>query len=105
MRMQGTSIIQENARGHVLSSGIPLSFWGGVDPESGVVTRRASSASRTIDRRDDPRHYREPGSCSGSGVVLQLMLNGKAPAAFVFSETEEIATLGVVIARVTDGVG
>jgi predicted aconitase with swiveling domain len=32
------------------------------------------------------------GSCSGSGVLLELILSGNAPAALVFSELEEILT-------------
>jgi hypothetical protein len=39
------------------------------------------------------------GSCSGSGVLLELILAGNAPAALVFSEPEEILTLGVIVAR------
>ena len=38
------------------------------------------------------------GSCSGSGVMLELMLNGNAPAALIFSEAEDVATLGALIA-------
>jgi predicted aconitase len=39
------------------------------------------------------------GSCSGSGVLLELILSGNAPAALVFSEPEEILMLGVIVAR------
>jgi cis-L-3-hydroxyproline dehydratase len=38
------------------------------------------------------------GSCSGSGVMLDLALNGIAPAAFVFAEAEDVVTLGAMIA-------
>jgi cis-L-3-hydroxyproline dehydratase len=38
------------------------------------------------------------GSCSGSGVMLDLALNGVAPAAFVFCEAEDVVTLGAMIA-------
>ena len=38
------------------------------------------------------------GSCSGSGVLLQLARNNLAPAAIVFTEAEEILTLGAIIA-------
>ena len=38
------------------------------------------------------------GSCSGSGVMLDLALNGIAPAAFVFQEAEDVVTLGAMIA-------
>ena len=39
------------------------------------------------------------GSCSGSGVLLQLAQNGNAPAAIIFRENEEILTLGAMIAE------
>ena len=38
------------------------------------------------------------GSCTGSGVLLELMLNDHAPAALVFSENEEILTIGAIVA-------
>ncbi|CAO2654518.1 Nn.00g112510.m01.CDS01 [Neocucurbitaria sp. VM-36] len=39
------------------------------------------------------------GSCSGSGVILELLLNGKGPLAILFERREDILTLGVVIAE------
>lgn len=44
------------------------------------------------------------GSCSGSGVLLELALAGKAPAALVFSEPEDVATLGALVAAEMFGV-
>lgn len=38
------------------------------------------------------------GSCTESGVLLEMALNGRAPAALVFSESEDVATLGALIA-------
>jgi len=38
------------------------------------------------------------GSCTGSGVLLDLVLTGRAPAALVFSEAEDVLTLGALIA-------
>jgi len=75
-----------------------LSFWGGVDPDTGVVIdahhplRGQSLAGRAVVMPTSR------GSCSGSGVLLQLALNGKAPAALVFREDEDILTLGALIA-------
>ena len=96
--MTGTAILPGTASGAVLACGEGLSFWGGVDPLTGVV----------IDARH-PLHGRSVagrvmvmpttrGSCSGSGVVLDLALNGLAPAALVFREAEDVATLGAMIA-------
>ncbi|RVM20448.1 aconitase X, partial [Sinorhizobium meliloti] len=38
------------------------------------------------------------GSCTGSGVLLDLVLTGRGPAALVFSEPEDVLTLGALIA-------
>ena len=38
------------------------------------------------------------GSCTGSGVLLDLILTGRAPSALVFCEAEDVLTLGALIA-------
>ena len=80
-----------------LVSDVPLSFWGGVDPDSGRVIDRhhpldgKSLAGRVLVLPGSR------GSCSGSGVLLELLLNGRAPAALLFSGREEILTLGALV--------
>ena len=39
------------------------------------------------------------GSCTGSSVLLELILNGPAPAALVLAEPDEILTLGALVAE------
>lgn len=86
------------ASGAVLVCSDALSFWGGVDPDSGVIIdahhpeRGASLAGRFVLMPGSR------GSCSGSGVLLQLARRGLAPAALVFREAEDILTLGAMIA-------
>ncbi|MCB2130084.1 MAG: DUF521 domain-containing protein [Rhodobacteraceae bacterium] len=86
------------AEGPVLVLEEGLSFWGGVDPATG----------RLIDAHH-PQHGAElagrivmmptsRGSCTGSGVLLELVLNGHAPAALIFREAEDVLTLGALIA-------
>ena len=75
-----------------------LSFWGGVDPDTGVVIDahhdlHGKSVAGKIVLMPTSR-----GSCSSSGVLLELALNGHAPAALIFREDEEILTLGAAIA-------
>lgn len=95
----GTAVVHGAATGDVLASTTELSLWGGVDPATGVV----------IDSHH-PLHGRSltgrvlvipggRGSCSGSGVLLELLLNGHGPAALVLARADEILTLGVVVAE------
>ncbi|WP_136684445.1 cis-3-hydroxy-L-proline dehydratase [Falsirhodobacter xinxiangensis] len=96
--MTGVALVPGTASGPVIASAEGLSFWGGVDPATGVV----------IDAHH-PLHGRcitgavlmmptSRGSCTGSGVLLDLALTGRAPAALIFREAEDILTLGALIA-------
>ena len=96
--MKGQAIIPGSASGAVLACNEGLSFWGGVDPLTGVVIDThhplcgQSIAGKVLVMQTTR------GSCSGSGVMLDLALNGIAPAAFVFAEAEDVVTLGAMIA-------
>lgn len=92
------SIIGGTAAGPVIFTPEALSFWGGVDPASGNVIDvhhplHGQRISGGILMMPSSR-----GSCTGSGVLLDLALNDRAPAALVFSEAEDVLTLGALIA-------
>ena len=96
---QGKMIVKGHAEGVVLASTMGLSFWGGVHPQTGVVVDhhhplQGSSLHGKILVIPSSR-----GSCSGSGLLLELILNGHSPAAIVFEYDEFILTLGVIIAH------
>ena len=95
--MTAIRILPGTGRGPVLALSEGISFWGGVDPDSARVIDEHHPAYRAA---LDGRVVMMPtsrGSCSGSGVILDMMLNGLAPAALIFSEAEDIATLGALI--------
>ncbi|WP_415234213.1 aconitase X [Pseudorhodobacter sp.] len=96
--MTGYAVIPGRAKGDILATAEGLSFWGGVDPLTGLVIDahhplHGQSISGRVLVMPTTR-----GSCSGSGVMLDLALNGIAPAAFVFREAEDVVTLGAMIA-------
>ncbi|MCO5222359.1 MAG: DUF126 domain-containing protein [Thermomicrobiales bacterium] len=97
MRIAGRPLVDGAARGHALVTDSPLSFWGGVDPHEG----------RIIDRRH-PLHGARlagrvlvlpcgRGSCSASGVLLESIANGTAPAGIVVSDVDPILGLGAIL--------
>ena len=74
-----------------------LSFWGGVDPETGIIIdahhpNHGDSISGKCLLMPTSR-----GSCSGSGVLLQLALNQLAPSMIIFNESEQVLTLGSIV--------
>ena len=91
--------VQNNVEGDVVVCNEGVSFWGGVDPDTGVIidTHHPNCGEQLSGKIVLMPTSR--GSCSGSGVLLQLAQNGKAPAALVFRETEDILTLGAMIAE------
>jgi cis-L-3-hydroxyproline dehydratase len=91
-------LVAGTASGRVLHSDVPLSFWGGVDPLTGVVVDKhhpleGQSLTGNVVMIPSGR-----GSCSGSGAIFEMLLNNTAPAALVFCHHESILTPGVVIA-------
>ena len=82
--------LSDVAHGPVVAAAEALSFWGGVDPATSRVIDvhhplHGVSLAGSILMMPTSR-----GSCSGSGVLLDMALNGRAPAALVFSDAEDV---------------
>lgn len=91
-------VVPAEVEGQILICSEGLSFWGGVDPDTAtVIDAHHAQFGQALDGRIVLMPTSR-GSCSGSGVLLALALNGKAPAALVFREDEDILTLGALIA-------
>ena len=98
--MKGRSISKGVAEGEILKSDIALSFLGGVDPKTGVIMDKESSAYGKSVKGKVLVFPRGKGSTVGSYVILQLKKNGVAPAAIVNREAETIVAVGAIIARI-----
>lgn len=96
--LQAQGIQAGMAKGPILATTEALSFWGGVDPATGRIIDvhhplHGSSLTGHILMMPSSR-----GSCTGSGVLLDLALTGRGPAALIFSGDEDVLTLGALIA-------
>ncbi|WP_378941241.1 aconitase X [Mesorhizobium sp. ANAO-SY3R2] len=92
------SILGGTASGPIIASREALSFWGGVDPATGSVIDVHHPLHGTCLTGSILMMPSSRGSCTGSGVLLDLVLTGRAPTALVFSEAEDVLTLGALIA-------
>jgi predicted aconitase with swiveling domain len=97
--MAGRVLYPGTAQGPLLELSAPLSFWGGIDPGSGVVImahhpdRGRSVAGKVL-------ALAEPiGSSSSSYVMLELIRNRAAPAALLLGEPDAILVVGCLVAR------
>jgi predicted aconitase with swiveling domain len=98
----GRTVVPGSATGRLLRLTRPISFWGGVDPVEGTIV--------------DPRHPQygasiagtvlaipsTVGSSSSSAIMLELIREGRAPAAMLLGEVDAILALGVVVAQELD---
>jgi predicted aconitase with swiveling domain len=96
-RFAGRPLVVGVAAGIALVTNTPLSFWGGVDPRTGeVIDRRHPLDGEVITNRILVLPSGR-GSCSASGVLLESISNGTAPAAIVVSEIDPIIGLGAIL--------
>jgi predicted aconitase with swiveling domain len=98
-KIKGCAVVPGIAGGEVLMTSQPISFWGGVDPATGLI--------------NDPRHelFNQSvagkvlvfpfgkGSSTGSLIFLELVRVNKSPAAIVNIRTEPILATGPIVCK------
>lgn len=92
-----------SAQGRLLYSNTPLSFWGGVHPATGEVIDRHHPLSGQVIAGQVLAIPSGRGSCTGSSVLMEIILNGHGPAALVLEQHDEILALGAIVAELVFG--
>ncbi|RSM02295.1 hypothetical protein CDV31_010944 [Fusarium ambrosium] len=95
----GVPYVDGIASGKLLAGNLELSFWGGVNPKTGEVIDRFHPLSGHLLRDTVLAIPGGRGSCGGSVIMMELILNGLGPKALIFQRREEIITLGVIVAE------
>lgn len=83
----------------LLRTSVGLSFWGGVDPSTSLVVDRTHPLYGETLREKILAIPNGRGSCTGSQVVLELILNGIAPRAMILRQPDSIVALGAIVAK------
>ncbi len=100
MKWRGRKIHHGKATGEVLVSKMGISFFGGVDPESGVVVERGHDLEGQSIAGKVLVFPTGKGSTVGSYTLYRLKRAGKAPIAIVNAECETIIAVGCIIAEI-----
>lgn len=95
----GTPYVTGTASATLLAANLELSFWGGVDARTGEVIDRFHPLSGRFLKDTILAIPGGRGSCGGSVIMMELILNGLGPKALIFERREEIITLGVMVAE------
>ena len=98
MTLAGEALTPGQARGMTLVLDEPISFWGGIDENTGRVidTRHPQSGASVAGMILVLPCGR--GSSSSSSVLAECLRNGVGPAAIVLAEPDSILALGALVA-------
>ena len=96
--LTGRPLVAGSAEGRAVVSGQPLSLWGGLDAETGeIIDRRHELSGRNVTGRVLV-FPRGKGSSTASGILLESIRAGTAPAAIVNLAVDPILALGAIVA-------
>ncbi len=100
MILKGRSVSPGRVEGGALVTKEPISFFGGVDPKTGVIIEKGHELEgRSIKDKILVFPFGK-GSTVGSYVIYGLKKNDAAPRAIVNKETETIVASGVILAGI-----
>lgn len=100
MKLQGRKIYQGQVKGEALVTTMGISFFGGVDPDTGLVVERGHELEGQSISHKILVFPTGKGSTVGSYTLYRLKLAGLAPAAIVNAECETITAVGCIIAEI-----
>ncbi|MBG0788237.1 MAG: DUF126 domain-containing protein [Anaerolineaceae bacterium] len=100
MNLQGRTIYPGLLTGETLVSQMGISFYGGVDPETGIVTEAGHDLAGQSIAGKVLIFPTGKGSTVGSYVLYRLKRNGHAPLAIINAECETITAVGCIIAEI-----
>ena len=100
MIFQGRIIYQGKAAGQALVTTQGISFFGGVDPETGVVVERGHELEGQSIAGKVLVFPTGKGSTVGSYTLYRLKHNGLAPAAIINAVCETITAVGCIISEI-----
>jgi predicted aconitase with swiveling domain len=100
VNLKGRTIFAGSADGTALVTTMGISFFGGVDPETGVVVERGHELEGECIAGKVLVFPSGKGSTVGSYTLYRLKHAGLAPAAIVNAECETIIAVGCIIAEI-----
>ena len=98
--MKGRKIFKGKTEGEALVTKDGISFYGGVDPDTGIVVEKDHELEGQSVAGKILVFPEGKGSTVGSYVLYNLKRNGKAPLAIVNKECETIVAVGCIISEI-----
>jgi uncharacterized protein len=100
MKLRGRSIYAGSAVGEALVTRMGISFFGGVDPQTGIIVEKGHDLEEQSVTGKILIFPTGKGSTVGSYTLYRLKKAGLAPAAILNTECETIIAVGCIIAEI-----
>ena len=98
--MKGRKIFRGSAEGEILATSEDISFYGGCDPETGIIVEKGHELEGQSVSGKVLVFPTGKGSTVGSYVLYSLSKAGKAPLAIINKSTDPIVAVGCIISEI-----
>ena len=99
-QLKGRIISKGKAEGEALVTSQPISFYGGVDPNTGIVIEKGHELEGQNVKGKILVFPQGKGSTVGSYTLYRMKKNGTAPAGMINKECETIIAVGAIISEI-----
>jgi predicted aconitase with swiveling domain len=99
-QLKGRIIYKGKAEGEALVTSQPISFYGGVDPATGVIIEKGHELQGQSVKDKILVFPTGKGSTVGSYTLYRMKKNDTAPAGMINNECETVVAVGVIISEI-----
>lgn len=99
-QLRGRIIFKNKGEGEALVTSMPISFYGGVDPNTGVVIEKGHELQGKSVKGKILVFPQGKGSTVGSYTLYRMKKNGVSPAGMINQECETIIAVGAIISEI-----
>jgi len=100
MELKGRIIFKGKIKGEAIVTSQPVSFYGGVDPDSGVLVEKGHELEGKNLKGKILVFPTGKGSTVGSYTLYRMKKNNTAPVGMINKECETIVAVGAIISEI-----
>ena len=100
MELKGRVISKGVAEGEALTTTQPISFYGGVDPNTSEIIEKGHELKGHRVKDKILVFPNGKGSTVGSYTLYRMKKGGKAPAGIIIKECETVVAVGAIISEI-----
>ena len=100
MEMKGRIIMKGKTRAIALVTSHPISFYGGVDPTTGIILEKGHELQGKSVKGKILVFPTGKGSTVGSYTLYRMKKNGNSPAGIINKECETVIAVGAIISDI-----